>query len=318
MTMIVTAGENVVDMIGKQGGAYQSVPGGSPLNIALALGRLDVECGYAMPISSDKLGDDLLSALEREGVRYLPPVRPDRPTGLALVFVAEEGQPSYSFYREGAADIGIQPGELPELASGVAHLQVGGSPSLGHDHCGDMVTEWALGLDPSISMSLDPNVRPALVVDKGRFLERCDRLMGRCSICRLSDEDARYMYGGAEPDEVADIVLAKGVALAVVTLGAKGALLATASERVRVGQAKPGRIKDTVAAGDCFLAAMLSWMHERDCLRADRTSSLPASALEEVGNYAAAGAAINCSRDGCDPPTRKDIEDLLGESSQTT
>lgn len=311
--MIVTAGENVVDMIGKGGGIFHAVAGGSPLNIAVALGRLKVRCGYAMPVSSDALGSMLLSSLEKEGVRYLPQVRPDRPTGLALVSVTDKGQPVYSFYREGAADIDLRPGELPRLPPEATHLHVGGSPSLGNDHCGDMLTEWALDQAEAVSLSIDPNVRPALVENKERFLARCDRLMEKCDVFRLSDEDAEYMYGALEPEQIAENILAKGVAMAVVTQGEQGVLFATENDRVQVEAASAGPVSDTVAAGDCFFASLLAWMLEHGCLQGGRLRTMSATEIEEAGMFAAAGAAINCSRDGCDPPTRKEIQALLGK-----
>ncbi len=309
--MIVTCGENVVDMIGKGGGAFRAVPGGSPLNISVALGRLGVPCGYAMPISSDALGSEMVAALEREGVKYLPPARPDRPTGLALVAVGEGGKPEYSFYREGAADIDVSPGELPELDGGVSHLHVGGSPSLGSERCGDVLVEWALAQGASRPMSLDPNVREVLVEDRGSFLGRCERLLERCAVCRLSDEDAEYMYGKLPADGVADRLLSSGVMLAVVTLGTDGALFATEGARVRVAAADAGKMSDSVAAGDCFMAALLTQLLERGLLEGDSLAGLSEEDMRDVGSFAAAGAAINCMRDGCDPPTRCEIDALL-------
>ena len=309
--MITTAGENVVDMIYKGKGMFHAVPGGSPLNIAAALGRLETKCGYAMPISADSLGGDIVAALEKEGVSYLPKVRPDRPTGLALVSVKKDGQPSYTFYREGAADIDLQPGELPELPAETTHLHVGGSPSLGHDHCGEMLTEWALGIDESLSMSVDPNIRPTLVADKDRFMARIDRLIERCDLFRLSDEDSQYMYGEASPEQVVSMLLERGCALAVVTMGVKGVILANEKNKVTSEAVSAGETSDTVGAGDCFLGAMLSWMQEHDCLKGSKARELSEDDLFELGRFAAAGAAINCSRDGCDPPTHSEIQELL-------
>ena len=309
---IVTAGENVVDLIKQQDGMFHAVPGGSPLNIAIALGRLEVPVGYAMPISADQFGNDMVASLAHNGVNYLPTCRPNRPTGLAIVNVTADGQPMYSFYRQGAADVALEPDELPQLDASVVHLQVGGSPSLGQDQCGEELTKWALGLAPSLSMSLDPNVRPALVANKKRFLARCEQLLSRCNICRLSEEDAEFMYGDTNGDRVADILLEQGVALAVVTKGANGALLATAHERVTVSAPTDLLVKDTVAAGDCFFGAMLCWLLERKFLGNDKVGELTKSQLCEVGTWAAAAAALNCTRDGCDPPQRDEIDELLG------
>lgn len=309
--MIVCCGENVVDLVMRPDGSYHPVAGGSALNIALGLGRLGVAVGYAMPISADALGSFLLEALAAAAVRYLPTVRPQRPAGLAMVSVMPDGQPAYGFYRHGVADTDLVAGELPHLGSEVTHLHMGGSPSLGHDVSGDMLVEWAKDQDVNLTVSLDPNVRPDLVADRGRFLARCDLVLERCSVCRLSVEDAQYMFAITDPDATADLLLSRGVLLAVVTQGDKGAVLATAATRVNVNFPAPAKVQDTVGAGDTFMSALLAELSASGKLAVQPLAALSKDELWRFGRFATAAAAINCTRKGCVPATRQEVCRLL-------
>ncbi|MBF2735670.1 MAG: hypothetical protein ISN26_06310 [Betaproteobacteria bacterium AqS2] len=310
--MIVTVGENIIDLVRNPDGLFAAVPGGSPYNLAIAAARLGAPAGYAMPISNDFFGDQLAATLEANGVAYLPTARPARPTGLAFVDIGADGQPSYAFYREQAADVAIAAAELPALGAEVDVVEVGGAPALGNKECGPVLCEWLLNLDEAVPLALDPNVRPALVDDKQSFLERCDAICARALVCRLSDEDAEYMYGSLAPDAVLDLLLGKGVALAVITLGAKGAMLATAEARTRVEIPDRGLpVQDTIAAGDCFFAALLASLRADGRLNAGALRGLDAAGLGSLGDFCVAAAQINCSRTGCNPPTRGEVEELL-------
>ena len=311
--MVVTVGENVVDIFKQGDGLLKPVPGGSPLNIAVAMGRLGVRASYAMPLSEDSFGTDMLAYLSENNVAYLPTSRVPRPSGLAMVAVSPDGQPDYSFYRTGSADTDLQPGELPALSPDVTHLQIGGSPALGDDHCGDMLLEWALQADKRVSLSLDPNVRPALIDDHGRFVERCEKLHRRCKISRMSDEDAQYMYNTGDPVEVTERMHDQGVELAILTLGANGAYFATRSLKLLVPVVSSLAVHDTVGAGDCFYGALLATLFERGLLGAGTLADVDEAQLREIGTFACACAALNCTQVGCNPPAREEVDQLAAQ-----
>jgi ribokinase len=98
----------------------------------------------------------------------------------------------------------------------------------------------------------------------------------------------------------ADILLGFGARSAVITLGEKGALLCTSTEKLLVPAFSAGPVVETTGAGDAFnggLAVALSrgWP--------------PADAVR----YACAVAAISVTRPGTAPsmPTGVDVDRLL-------
>ncbi len=312
--MIVACGENLIDMIQRQNGAYYPVVGGSAVNVAMAIGRLGIPAGYSMPISSDALGQLIIEAFEKYGVGYLPAMRVERPTGLALVSIDESGSPEYAFYRHGAADVGVAEDELPSLNRQVQLLHIGGSPVLGNDLCGDKLLDWALR--QKLPLSLDPNVRPKLIGDKKQFLRRCERLLALCSVCKISDEDAEYMYGLTTPRLVADQVLDQGATLVVVSSGAQGALLATRDITCDIGPEYGGPIKDTVGAGDCYLGGLLTEMLADDMVLPHKCRHVSVEQLTRWGRFAAAAATVNCMRSGCVPATRPEVMRMLDDANK--
>ena len=68
---------------------------------------------------------------------------------------------------------------------------------------------------------------------------------------------------------------------------------------------------DTVGAGDTFSGGLLHALSQHDSLGADplaRLAALTDEALGEILTRAARAAALNCTREGCDPPTRAELD----------
>jgi len=76
-------------------------------------------------------------------------------------------------------------------------------------------------------------------------------------IVKASDEDAAVIFGRDDPHEAAKRLLACGPDVVVITLGPRGALVATAGDRRHVPPL-PGTVKDTTGGGDTFMGGFLS------------------------------------------------------------
>lgn len=86
------------------GMAGRAVAGDSPFNVAIDLARLGVPVGYLGTISRDGIGAMLAERLKQEGVDPRFIVRSDRLSTISAVATRADGQPSYGFHGEGAAD----------------------------------------------------------------------------------------------------------------------------------------------------------------------------------------------------------------------
>ena len=99
-------------------------------------------------------------------------------------------------------------------------------------------------------------------------------------------------------------LLAGEHAVALVTLGAAGALVVTASEVVEV-RAPATEVVDTIGAGDAFMGSFLANWHARGL---GREGLAQLDQVAETVAFACRVAAITCSRAGAEPPRLAELE----------
>jgi fructokinase len=78
-------------------------------------------------------------------------------------------------------------------------------------------------------------------------------------------------------------------------------------------EAPPGKVVDTIGAGDSFQAALLFALQATGRLEARSLSRISAEELRRSLSFAASCAGFTCGRAGADPPRRTDVEDQLSE-----
>jgi fructokinase len=59
------------------------------------------------------------------------------------------------------------------------------------------------------------------------------------------------------------------------------------------------------------MAGVLNWLHEHDVLQPGKLKTLGSEQLAEMLRFGAVVAGINCSRKGCKPPTRAEVDGVL-------
>lgn len=315
--LITCIGEALIDFLpineGERTVGFRMHPGGSLLNVAVAAARLGQPVALATRVSTDLFGRFLRGYVASEGVdtRWLLDIA--APSSLA--FVANvNGDPSFSFYGEGAADTMLRIEDLPEtLFRETAVLHVG-SISLLRGTTPATVRAAAERLHGRALISLDPNVRPGLVGNELAYRRLIDRLVGLADLVKVSAADLAWLAPGRELALAAGDLLAQGPALVVVTQGEAGvlALRATAdgAQSIRL-PAFPVAVADTVGAGDSFNAGLLAQLLERGVASRAALLGLPSDALNASLRFAAAVAALNCTRPGSDPPSRAGVEAFL-------
>lgn len=308
--LILCCGEALIDFVPLEGvRGYQPCPGGSVFNIAVGLGRLQAPVGFFCKVSTDFFGDLLVRSLAENGVPADFVIREAGPTTLAFVSLPEEGaEPQYVFYANCAVDRMLAPTDLPaELPETVQALHFG-SISLVQEPGASSYEHLMRRESGKRVISLDPNVRPTLIPDREAYRRRFENWVRLVDIVRLSQVDLDYLYPGREPADVIGEWLACGPSVALLTLGANGAIAYTAETQARVGGI-PTQVVDTVGAGDTFLAAALAFLHQRGLLsRRQALRGMGPDVLHGCLAYAVRAASINCSRPGANPPYLHEME----------
>jgi fructokinase len=288
--------------------------GGGPFNTAIALGRLGMPVAFLGTLSHDEHGGLLARLLAEDGVDMSLVRWSDAPTPLAVVHRHDGGENTYTFQLAGTSLADLPVDAVPALPEEVSAIHVG---TLGLAIDPPAAAYEAL-LDREVgrrTIVLDPNVRPAVFGDQGAYRVRFERLARLADVVKLSHDDAAWIYPELERADILERVLDLGPRLVAMTLGTLGAVAASRDGNVQI-PAVPVTVVDTVGAGDSFGAALLVALAERDALEPRTTQPLDDALLEEAVGYAVAASAITCTRRGAVPPSRAEIDALLGVSRE--
>jgi ribokinase len=273
------------------GGEFITAAGGKGANQAVAAARAGGEVTLVARVGQDMFGDQAIAGFARDGINVDYVLRdPEAPSGVALIFVAKNGENSIAV--AGGANGHLSPADVRK-----AKLALKGSSAVVMQLETPLTTvRTAAELAARAGVPVILNPAPAQTLP--------DRLLRLVSFITPNETEAELLTGIRVTDEssaakAADRLLKRGVQRVILTLGGRGAFVATAAMKQRV----PGfnvTAVDTTAAGDIFNGALAVALGEgRQLLDAVR--------------FANAAAAISVTRIGAQPsaPTRKEIERML-------
>lgn len=299
---VVVVGEALVDIVRTSAGAAES-PGGSPANVAVALGRLERSTMLVTSLADDTHGHAVRSWVESSGVELRVASRPVR-TSSADALIDASGDASYRFDIEWAlsAPIDVPEAQVVHTGSIASYVNPGAA----------VVAAAIERARPHAIVTFDPNVRPALADDFGRVRACIERIVRAADVVKASDEDLAWLYPSLSLDDAARRWLAMGPPLVVVTHGAAGAFAAHADVGV-VGV--PGQrvdVVDTVGAGDTFMGALIDAILDvrapDAAARRTAIAALTREDLERMLRRCVAASAITVSRVGMNPPRRVELD----------
>ena len=302
---VLVCGEALVDVF--DAAPDRPVPGGSPFNVAIGLGRLECPVAFLGGVSTDDRGALLIRTLADAGVDTRYALRTNRPTPVARVSTDEAGRPRYVFQVDRTADTALTPDALPStLPASIQAIAIGSYP-IAVAPMADALAALAAREGSRRVLAIDVNVRPALAGDLAAWRRRFTALVAHAAIVKASDEDLFTAFG-ADCDfaALAHGWIETGVTLVIVTLGAAGAAAFHRSSSTTV----PGQVVqvvDTVGAGDSFQSALLARLHQRGLLDREALRRLTAADVDDALRYAVAASSVTCSRRGADPPTCADM-----------
>ncbi|MFA5446695.1 MAG: carbohydrate kinase [Sphaerochaeta sp.] len=319
--MIGIMGEALIDFISKDRDgvvSFDSFVGGCALNAATAAALQDSPVGFIGKISKDMFGQRMLEHLVDNRVMFDPLLcAADEPSLLAFASLDEMGSASYAFYLDGSAPLSVTKEELLTVMTEHTDLRVVhiGSLALTLDPSSTAIIAALNEFEPRPIIFLDPNVRPAVIVDRVAFGKRMDEAMEIASIMKLSDEDLSYLYPDCDIHAQAALLAKERALHVILTLGRGGAVWYTPQGESVAMPIIDLPVIDTVGAGDTFSGSILTYLHDRDYFGSDgntpRMGNLSLAVIEEALRWATAASAINCNRKGCDPPTSEEIAALL-------
>lgn len=310
--MITIAGEALYDVFPKMGEDVASqipldaVTGGSPFNVACGLGRIGLAPLFFGGIAQGQLGDRQAQILAAAGVRPDATIRKPNLVPLMVIALAEDGQPTYSYYGQSTADVDITEVDIATLPAmpDLLHL---GSYSLVMPPIADTLATLVRQLPDTSLLTLDPNARPMVEPDAKIWEARLDPLYQRADIIKLSDEDIAFLAPGASLDDYATALSTRSGAPVFLTRGHDGVTIFAGGEMATIDAPKV-EVVDTVGAGDAFQTTLIAWASRPDITAALRARSLPMDAYREVAEVAVVVAARICAQRGPVIPEVAELE----------
>ena len=319
-TYSVTAlGELLIDFT--DGGAsasgqklFERNPGGAPANVLVALSRLGHRTAFIGKVGQDLHGAFLRDELLRNGVACEGLVEDPRFfTTLAFVEIGDGGERRFSFARNPGADTQLTIDEVRGDLIRDCTVFHTGSLSL-TDPVSRQATLEALWIakENHCVCSFDPNYRPLLWKDREEAEKAIRSVLPLMDLAKVSDEETELATGVSDPEKAAERLVEGGAALACVTLGADGAIVASMEGSAYVPAFRTDPV-DTTGAGDSFWGAFLASF-------LDTGKELKEVTLDDALGFCAFGcaAASLCVRKrGGIPamPTRSEVEAVLAANS---
>jgi fructokinase len=317
MSRFVVCGETLIDLVESDragrdsfSSTWLALSAGGPMNSAVALGKLGCDTHFLGRISRDAFGRQLRQHILEANVKLDLATESSQATSIAVVSLNEQGVASYTFHFNDTANFGWQIDDLPELDSDdwlhIASLSCVVSPGA------EVLLDWMRGV--RAQASYDINVRPTVITDPDAYWSKVQpwlHVMGRRhGIVKASDEDIEFLAKasasggdkvGTDLVELAALWVEQyGLGLAVLTLGPDGAAAVEPGGNITRVPGFPTTVVDTVGAGDTFMAGFLDGYVKR--------LGLEASLIRGT-----AAASIVCSRQGPQPPTSAEVDDLIAE-----
>jgi fructokinase len=298
-------GESLIDIV-----ESDEHVGGSPLNVAVGLGRLGREVDFLTYIADDAYGRRIADYVNAAGVQLVSESQTAERTATARLTVADDGSADYVF------DLDWQLSGTPMVAPPL-FVHTGSIAAVQEPGClavAALVDTYHL----SATVTFDPNVRPSLIADRDLARERIEHLVERSDIVKVSEDDLRWIDPDRPPERIAQTWLALGPAIVAVTMADRGAAAVCAAGVARV-PARPVQVVDTVGAGDAFMVGLIDALWGRGLLGAQRRAELAGldlGALTAALEAASAAAALTVGRAGADLPDRAALDAATAASDQ--
>jgi fructokinase len=289
---VLVIGEALIDIIDTGSWAVEHV-GGSPANVALGLGRRGVGCALLTQLGDDPRGAMIVEHLRESNVHVLPESFVLGHTSTAVARIALNGQAHYEF------DVSWEPFPPPRSVHPRA-LHVGSVSAFmepGASSVRQAVEEAQVDV-----ITFDPNIRPALMPPHDQAVHIFETTASLATAVKMSDEDAAWLYPDLTMDELIGTVFDMGPDLVAITMGSRGALVASRQAQVRVPAADVVAV-DTIGAGDTFMASVI-----HSLLASARP--MEQTELEQFAVDAVRAAAITVARAGADLPWEHELDAL--------
>jgi ribokinase len=260
-------------------GPLRLIPGGKGANQAVAMAHLGGAVAMAGRVGDDPFGTQLLRALQAATINTdLIVVDQAEASGTAFIFLGPDGDNTIIVAPGANAYVGQDNVQLTRIFASIEHASA-------------VVMQLEIPLETVqkvIAYAYGQNVPVILNLAPAQQLPR--KTLQQLSVLVVNETEAGLLSGQRvenveDAKIVATVLLEYAIPTVVITLGSRGALLATrdkpgGSIRSFYQEAPKVHVVDTTAAGDCFVGALTVALTEKQTPEQALRFAIYASALK--------------------------------------
>jgi ribokinase len=274
------------------GNAFALGPGGKGSNQAVAAAMAGADVHFISRLGRDPFGDMALATWARAGVTPQVSQHDDSYTGAAYIFVEESTGDNAIIVGPGVAG-SISVADIDAQADLIANAAV-------------FITQFEQPMEAAMrGLALARAGGAQTILNPAPAIPMPQDMLGLCDFITPNETEVEAITGVtvttiAQARQAGEVLLARGVGAAVITLGENGVLYHDANQSVHISAFNAGPVVETTGAGDAFNGGFAA------ALVQGRT---PVEAVR----FGCAAAGISVTRPGTAPsmPTRDEIESLL-------
>jgi len=304
---LLTVGRISVDLYANEPNAGFGDPqtfvksvGGSPTNVAIAAALLGHRSAVLTKVGNDPFGDYVASKLLGFGVDTSFVGRhPSLRTPLAFAAMTPPEDPVLMFYREPEApDMTIAMDDVPLDAVRSAAIFWVSASCLSKEPIASSTRAMLVARERATHTVLDLDYRAMFWASPDAAHSAIGAAVPFATVAVGNRQECEVAVGSSDPAEAARRLLAEGVELAIIKMGAEGVLVAT-NDGSAVVAPTPIDVVCGLGAGDAFGGALVHGL-------------LSGWSPERMVRYANAAGAIVAARLLCsdDMPTASEIEEF--------
>ncbi|EEI20159.1 sugar kinase [Lentilactobacillus hilgardii] len=274
MSELITIGEPIVTFASKQPDVslidateFTKIMGGAELNVAIGATRLGHSTDYISRVGNEPFGDYVIKTILSHGVgtKYISR-DPKYWTGHQLKELVTKGDPQTYNYRKGSAAAHLSKEIIEKVdLNGVKMAHMSGIfPAISEMAEETFRTLLERLIQKEITITFDPNLRPALWASREKMIRTINELAGSADIVLPGVEEGKILLGTDDPEKIADFYLkGRRTKAVIVKVGSAGAFVKTAEgEHYDVPGFKVKQVIDTVGAGDGFALGVITALLE--------------------------------------------------------
>lgn len=261
---VVGTGETVYDILFRDGQPVAAVAGGSCFNSIISVGRAGVPCSFVGYTGADEVGRRTVAFLRRNGVdtaHFL--LRSGEQSAISLAFLGEDGDATYSFYRQ---PLSVSGGwTLPRMNGG--DVLIFGSYFAACPAMQPLVRQL---LEEAVQahgiVYYDINFRRNHQAEREELLPAIRRNISRSTIVRGSTDDFDVLFGSRCARDIYKRYVSSLCPILICTSGAGSIVVCTPQGEHEFQPPHVENVVSTVGAGDSFNAGMACALIRRDIM----------------------------------------------------